>query len=203
MGRRGHGRYQWFVFGAVLGPLVVPLALAGARQERRPIPAPASPTVSGDRIDVLVGLDGSEDATGALMTAIALFGRMIGRLTVAVVVDEYPASANAPRGARHAAQSILEENAQRAAGVLHREPNAVVLRGRPADALAEYARERKYDVIVVAPRGRGISRLLFGSVATALARGVGVPVAILPPAQLRGDRDASDRDQHLDTETLP
>jgi nucleotide-binding universal stress UspA family protein len=54
------------------------------------------------------------------------------------------------------------------------------LAGRPANALAQYARDGSYDVIVVAPRGKGASRVLFGSVASHLARGVGVPLVILP-----------------------
>jgi nucleotide-binding universal stress UspA family protein len=197
MGRRGHGRYVWALTGALLGPLVVPLVFASSRRVERspaPMPAPAYGGAPSGQLDVVVGVDGSQDATGALMTALALFGPMIGRLTVAIVVDYDVASMGTPPGARESAQKILEENARRAAGVLHREPHAVVLSGQPADALAAYAREGGYDLVVVAPRGRGASRLLFGSVATTLARGVGVPVAILPPAQRRGDASSASID---------
>ena len=45
----------------------------------------------------------------------------------------------------------------------------MTLTGRPADALVQFAREHEYDLIVIAPRGRGASRVLFGSVASRLA----------------------------------
>ncbi len=185
MGRRGHAPYTWVLLGAVLGPLVVPLAFATRlRQEPVVVAAPA-PRREHAGLDIVVGVDGSADATGALMTAVALFGRVLDRLTIAIVVEYDLAGAGAPTGARRHAEAILEHDARRTAGVLHREPETVVLQGRPADALASFARDGGYDLIVVGPRGQGASRLLFGSVASTFARGVGVPVAILPPAQLR------------------
>jgi nucleotide-binding universal stress UspA family protein len=186
MGRRGHGRFAWALTGALLGPLVVPVSCATAvRRQQAAVPPSAARRDSSDGLDVLAGVDGSLDATGALMTALALFGRIVDRLTIAIVVDYDAAGSAVPHGARRDAHAVLERDAQRAAGVLHREPQVVVLSGRPADAMASYARDGGYDLIVVGPRGRGASRLVFGSVASTFARGVGVPVAILPPAQLR------------------
>src|SRR6187431_1189549 len=80
MGRRGRGGYAWAVTGAVLGPLVLPLlARPAARRERPPAPAPASAdaNVPSAGLDLVAGVDGSQDATGALMTALALFGPII------------------------------------------------------------------------------------------------------------------------------
>jgi nucleotide-binding universal stress UspA family protein len=174
--------------GALLGPLVVPISFATAiRHERALVVAPAPRRELSEGLDIIVGVDGSRDATGALMTAIALFGRILERVTIAVVVDYDVSALDVPFGARRDAQAVLERDAQRAAGVLHREPHAVVLSGRPADALASYARDGGYDLVVVGPRGQGASRLVFGSVASTFARGVGVPVAILPPARLRDE----------------
>jgi nucleotide-binding universal stress UspA family protein len=194
MARRGHDRYRWFLLGAVLGPLVVPLWFAAARQEPSVVGATAARAPSGDGLAVLVGIDGSTDATGAMMTALGLFGPLVDRFTVATAVDHDVYATNTPAGARDAAEAALETERQRAAGVLQRTPDAVLLSGRPAEALTAHARSNGYDLVVVGPRGRGASRRLFGSVATALARGVGVPIAILPPAQPRVDDPAASAD---------
>jgi nucleotide-binding universal stress UspA family protein len=98
---------------------------------------------------------------------------------------------NVPLGEQDRAAAILARDALLAAGLLDREQDRVTLTGRPAQALVHFAREHHDDLIVVAPRGRGASRVPFGSVASRLARGVGVPVAILPPAIQRSPGDAS------------
>ena len=87
-----------------------------------------------------------------------------------------------PLGEQERSAAILQRDALLAAGLLEREPERATLTGRPADALVQFASARDYDLIVIAPRGKGASRVLFGSVASRLARGVGVPVAIMPPA---------------------
>ena len=199
MGRRGHRPYSWALLGAVLGPLVVPLMISAARREQDAAPTLARSTslttrhsaTSSGTLDILVGVDGSEDATGALVTAIALFGRHIGRLTVATVLDYDGGLTNVPLGEQERAAAILQRDALLAAGLLEREPERATLTGRPADALVQFASARDYDLIVIAPRGKGASRVLFGSVASRLARGVGVPVAIMPPAVRRSPDNAS------------
>ena len=35
MGRRGHAPFNWLILGAVLGPLVIPVALSSMRDARR------------------------------------------------------------------------------------------------------------------------------------------------------------------------
>jgi nucleotide-binding universal stress UspA family protein len=194
MGRRGHRPYSWALLGAVLGPLIVPLMISAARREEGAAPTLARSTSSSTTrsatssgvLDILVGVDGSEDATGALVTAIALFGPHIGRLTVANVLDYDGGLTNVPFGEQDRAAAILERDALLAAGLLEREPERATLTGHPADALVQFARTHDYDMVVIAPRGRGASRVLFGSVASRLARGVGMPVVILPPARRAG-----------------
>jgi nucleotide-binding universal stress UspA family protein len=186
MGRRGHSSFPWFVLGFVLGPLVVPLVLGAIRREQ---PTPVvhfghtEPSIGS--LAVLVGVDGSDEAKGALVTAIALIGTRIGRLTIATVLDHDAEGSSAGREAQDRAREMLSAHALLAAGLLHREPETVMLNGRPADALVQHALAGNYQLIVVSPRGKGASRVLFGSVASSLARGVGVPVVILPPAQLQ------------------
>jgi nucleotide-binding universal stress UspA family protein len=186
MARRGHARYPWTMLGVLLGPLVIPLAISATRRE------PVAPTTRLTRreprsreLAVLVGVDGSEDAKGALVNAIALFDTRIGRLTIATVLDYDLERTAGGRDEQDRALEMLSTHAMLAAALLEREVETTMLSGRPADALVEYARDGNYDLIVVSPRGKGASRVLFGSVASQLARGVGVPVVILPPATRR------------------
>jgi nucleotide-binding universal stress UspA family protein len=130
---------------------------------------------------VLVGVDGSPASTGALLTALRLFGDSIAALTIAIVLDYDGDLSNVALVEQERAQKVLRENAKVAAEYLGDAPQTISLVGRPADALVQYARDAKCDLLVIAPRGHGASRFLFGSVASHLARGVGIPVAILPP----------------------
>jgi nucleotide-binding universal stress UspA family protein len=184
MGRRGHAVYPWVVLGVVLGPLVIPLTISAVRREQ----SASEPTIvradlRSPELAVLAGVDGSEDATGALVTAIALFGTRIGRLTIATVLDFALEQTSAGRDAQARAVEMLATHARVGAELLEREVDTAMLYGRPADALVQHALDGNYDLIVISPRGRGASRVVFGSVASQLARGSGVPIVILPPAK--------------------
>ena len=183
MGRRGHAVYPWVALGVVLGPLVIPLTVSAVRREQ----SASEPTIirtdlRSPELAVLVGVDGSEDAMGALVTAIALFGNRIGRLTIATVLDFALEQTSAGRDEQALAVEMLATHARVGGELLEREVETTMLYGRPADALVQHALDGNYDLIVVSPRGKGASRVLFGSVASQLARGAGVPVVILPPA---------------------
>lgn len=184
MGRRGHSPFAWVVLGAVLGPLVVPVGLAAALDEgprgrtsaslRIPVPA------AGEPLDVLIGVDGSKDALGAMRRGLELFGPRIGRCTIATVLDYDAGLSNVPTAEQERGRAVLAEAVAVATPLLGRAPESVLLVGRPADALCRHLRDGGYHLMVIAPRGRGFSEYVFGSVASRLAR-VGVPVAILPP----------------------
>jgi nucleotide-binding universal stress UspA family protein len=137
----------------------------------------------GSGIDVLFGYDGSDESKGALVTAVALVGPHLGRLTVATVVA-FEASASE----RASVDAQLADVALLAAGLIDRRPETITLAGRPDEALVRLAREQHFDLLVIAPRGGGATRALFGSVASRLARSPHVPVAIMPPAQRRDER---------------
>ena len=69
MTRRGHDPWSWGVLGALLGPLVIPLALAAIRRERETSTVVASVhagQVGRGPISVLVGVDGSVEAAAAV-----------------------------------------------------------------------------------------------------------------------------------------
>jgi nucleotide-binding universal stress UspA family protein len=185
MGRRGHALYPWAALGVVLGPLVIPLMVGAVRREQSASESTIIRTqLRSPELAVLVGVDGSEDAMGALVSAIGLFGNRIGRLTIATVLDFALEQTTAGRHEQALAVEMLTTHALVAGELLEREVETTMLHGRPADALVQHALNGNYDLIVVSPRGKGASRVLFGSVASQLAGGAGVPVVILPPANL-------------------
>jgi len=182
MRRRGHDFWVWLVLGTVLGPLSVPLALERARFH------PATFEEVGDlqplsgRFDVLAGIDGSAESAAAVRSALALFGECVTSLTLATVLD-YD-TAGTYTGAEH--QADAEGWLSRAATEIGFEPvETTVLFGRADKALAEFARERGFELVVVGARGHGISEALFGSVTGRLVGGVAVPVLVGPRSEDR------------------
>jgi nucleotide-binding universal stress UspA family protein len=133
------------------------------------------------RLRVLAGVDGSAESTAALAGAVELLGDKLGHLTIAVVLDYDGDLSNVPGAEQERADDVLRVNVERVSALVATAPDAVVLVGRPADALVKHARDTACDVIVVGPRGHGASQWLFGSVASHMARGVGIPVMIMPP----------------------
>ena len=180
MGRRGHSSFSWLLLGAILGPLVIPLALGTARATSRDPRARARPLREGapgsGNVDVLVGIDGSVQSAAALRAAVDLFRDRIGRLTLAGVIDYDSAISGRPWGTERLATEELERSAA-AADVL--EPGTVLLVGQPAAALMKHAAEEGYELLVVGRRGHGASKALLGSTAMRLAHAAGVPVLVV------------------------
>jgi hypothetical protein len=78
MGRRGYAPFSWLVLGAVLGPLVVPLAFARTRQTRQ-FPQVTDVGTWRGPVDVLVGVDGSaESITAAIVVALSSATASVG-----------------------------------------------------------------------------------------------------------------------------
>jgi nucleotide-binding universal stress UspA family protein len=202
MGRRGHDVASWGALGMLLGPLLIPLAVREMRRERaaRAITIEAGGAGRGE-IDVLVGIDGSPESLEALWAAVHIIGPRVGRLTLATVIDYDAALSDQPWSVREGAEAELRRVAAMVAG--HR-PGVVLLAGRPAEALARYAREGGYELIAVGSRGRGVSKAILGSVASQLARGAGVPVLVVQtasrawPAGSRGPEPARRQEMEPD-----
>lgn len=190
MGRRGHAPFSWLILGTVFGPLVIPLAVerqARARQLAAPVP---DDTWRGP-VDVLVGIDGSAEAVTAANVVARLLGDRIGRFTLATVVD-YDTALDGEAGPAHrAARASVDRAASALTASLPVAPEAVVLTGKPAHALADRAADGRFDVLTVGSRGRGAAKPLLGSVASRLARGGVTPVLIVsdPEASAAGRRN--------------
>ena len=182
MGRRGHEPFGWLLLGAILGPLVLPVAVAS--EHRTDVAAPrrlAAGRQAGGGVDLLVGIDGSPQAAAALDAAVDLVGSRLRRLTLAAVAD-LDATVERQQEEERLRQE-LHEQARRiqarldAAGV----PVAaelVVLHGRPADALTAHALAGGFGLLAVGTRGAGVTHRLLGSVAGSLAAGTRVPVLL-------------------------
>jgi nucleotide-binding universal stress UspA family protein len=177
MGRRGHNPFAWLLLGAILGPVVIPvIAVAGHEERMRQRREVVGGTSAGGAVDVLVGIDGSPEAEVAMRAAASLFGPLIGRLTLATVEDFDTAGSRTPLEFEHRAVGTLERVAS---SVAAQRPSAVILTGRPADALMRYAVDEGYEVIAIGRRGRGAQQAVMGSTASRLTAGADVPVLVV------------------------
>jgi nucleotide-binding universal stress UspA family protein len=183
MGRRGHHSFTWGALGAALGPLVVPLAWQDLRREREASPITLAEGAQGrGGVDVVIGVDGSPDARAALDAVVDMLGQRLGRCTLASVIDFDTALSPESWSEREHSEETLHLEAQRIRERTGREPTQMLLPGRPADALRDYARDSACSLLVVGSRGRGASKLVLGSVASELARGAPVPVFVVTAA---------------------
>lgn len=173
MGRRGHVGVGWGALGAMLGPLAVVAALGTARHEKDEQSAVVVPTLAlGGPVDV-VGIDGSPECRMALQRVVSLLGPRLGRLCLATVVpyEDVPAH-------RDRALAELDRHA-RLSGIVG--AGEEFLHGPPAQALGDFAVSGDYHILAVGSRGKGLSKAIIGSTATALAGECPVPVLIVGP----------------------
>lgn len=180
LGRRGHDPFQWGLLGAVLGPLVVPIALKATRAEHLVSSLITTGVAGLGAVDVLVGLDGSPESQGAVGAVAELFKDRIGRLRLVHVLAFDSDSSPSGREQHVEAEKLLAHQAADVEASMGRRPDCVLLAGEPSQALRQHAIGEGFDIIVVGSRGRGASHALLGSVATRLAGLDGVPVLIVP-----------------------
>ena len=174
MMRRGHRHWIWIAFGILLGPLAWLVF-----RERSEADAPhLEDLVQGSvrpGLHVLVGIDGSPAAERAAATALEMLGALVGRITLATVID-YDTEEDCEGGAEPAAWEMLHAVKARQAPS---GPAEALLVGPPVDALLRFASEHGVDLIVVGPRGRGLSERVMGSVCTGLVSRSPVPVLVI------------------------
>ena len=172
MVRRGHDQ-RWVYLAVLLGPLFVPIAVERVRRR---------PTVVGDHpvpvrnggLRVMVGYDGSPESRDAAAAAARLFGPFATTLVLAQVVSYDAAEDESYPDVEDARERLAEAVAELGAP----QADFEVLTGPPAEALCSLAREQDMDLLVVGPRGRGLSQRLLGSVAERIVRDARVPVLV-------------------------
>jgi nucleotide-binding universal stress UspA family protein len=175
MGRRGHSPFEWFLIGAILGPIALPLAWGRISSEpavpnRETVDVVPGPGTGP--VDVLVGIDGSPESESALRTAVELLGPRIGRLTLVGVTGFDYGNPQVKADTERALETL--QGMATSASVAHL--GITILSGKPSEALPEYALRDGYRLVVVGRRGRGASKAILGSTAAQLAS---APIPVL------------------------
>jgi nucleotide-binding universal stress UspA family protein len=183
LGRRGYRSGSWYLVGAALGPLFVPIALERGRRHEEVVervgPGPG-PAVEGV-LTVVVGVDGSAESDQVLRDAVALFGARPARFLLVSAIDPDVVEFS-DESARTRCRSLLEERAAWLPpdGV---EPVLEIVTGEPGHALLRVAGTEGAQVVLVGRRGRGLSHRLLGSVAEYVTHHATVPVVLSTPVR--------------------
>jgi nucleotide-binding universal stress UspA family protein len=176
LGRQGYRDLRWYLIGAVLGPLFIPIAAERADRSVTVEAGDGDPLPGGS--SVVVGVDGSPGSDRAVLLAASLFGAARSHIVLVTVVD--PDAADAPDDEqRSGARSMLSERARwfgddvAAGRIVTR-----VVYGQPTRAIETTAETHGAAVVVLGRRGAGLSRHLLGSVATQITQRAAVPVLL-------------------------
>lgn len=125
---------------------------------------------------ILVALDGSAQAEGALQPAMALSSGEAARLTLMAVIS---GRGKTLAQRRAEAETYLEDLARQLQQRGCRVETVVLFANNPATAIVRYAKEERLDLIALTTRPRGsAARTLFGSTADAIIRKAVMPVLI-------------------------
>lgn len=141
---------------------------------------------------ILIATDGSEQADKAITLALELAGK--ARVSALMVVPDYDTADLAwatftdgpdPQGLRERLQAAghkrLEAALRRHDPQAHRIQRLVVVDDRPYQAIIDTATQEGCDLIVMAPRGRGmLSSMLLGSQTARVLTLSRVPVLVAP-----------------------
>lgn len=158
-----------------------------AEQTLRESPVPVmtiheNTTFDPDLDSVLVPTDGSDSAGAALDHAIELALatdaaiHIVNVVDIGVVTGDYDAG-RVLEALNEAGERTLEVAIHRAKDAGVSTVEATVARGRPHQAITDYAEQRDVDAIVMGTHGRtGVARFILGSVTERVVRHTDVPV---------------------------
>lgn len=172
-----HGRrsWAWFVIGAILGPILLPIAAEFDRRTDRLLSWRShGPTVTSTNEPLwLVGVDGSEESDRAVREVSRMSHRSSAGVLLMTVLD--PDSADPQR--IRAAEAMLRDRA----AWLEDSPGSVtceVASGDPAQVLMDRAEQDDIELVIVGRRAKGPGHRLLGSVADQLVRRSSRPVLL-------------------------
>jgi nucleotide-binding universal stress UspA family protein len=144
---------------------------------------------------ILVGVDGSLNSRIALEHAAHRAGPG-GHLIVANAVNVLPEAVDrAIAGLNEVHRDIARQLAEQQSALAEVAATPEIRDGRPADVLADLARENDVDEIVVGTRGMGRFAAALGSVAHALLGQADRPVVVVPRAAADHPRKVRDHGQ--------
>jgi nucleotide-binding universal stress UspA family protein len=190
--RHGHRESSWYLMGAVLGPLLIPLALERAQDPSRTLDHHTAPNAAGapgreGGITVIVGVDGSPESDQAVRDVGRCLAGGADRVVLVGVVDiDTPDMAGSHQ--QSAAQTLLDE---RASWLPTDGPmvSTDIVAGAPTEVLLDVAASEDADLVVVGRRGRGMSKHLLGSVTEQLiGRSIRPVLVAAPPDRERETR---------------
>lgn len=183
LGRRGYRDARWYLLGAALGPLFVPIAMERGQRTSSVVervcgnrPAGETPKLGG--LTVLVGVDGSPESDRAVREAARLFGHADTRVVLTTVVDP-DVEEFGDRAAQRRAHDLLADRASWLPPDVR--PVLEVAAGQPDRVLLEIAASEQADAIFVGRRGHGVSHRLLGSVAESVTDHATMPVLLASP----------------------
>jgi len=174
MGRRGHRHWNWVLVSLLLGPFAWPVLAERTSGETAHVEQLRAGQVQPG-LHLIVGIDGSADAAHAATVAADLLRASVGRVTLATVVD-YDTDVATDEELDELARWRLGPVAARLQAW---DPGEAVLIGPPVEALLDFASDQSADLIVVGPKGHGLSQRLMGSVASGLVDRSPVPVLVI------------------------
>ena len=180
LSRHGHNFWLYAFIGLGYGPLLLLVwwqAAHGLPTSERIIHVDGHQNTDG-WIDVLVGLDGTDDAVESTRHVIATLAGATRRVRLASVID-HEVSGSAEAFETDDRRISYLEAAARSLGM----PNAEIslLSGQPDKALTDHATEHNFDLLVVAHRRDTLLSGIRGSTVGRLARNADLPVLIGPP----------------------
>jgi nucleotide-binding universal stress UspA family protein len=145
---------------------------------------------------ILVPMDGSPLAETALPPAIGLAREHGARLVLLRAVEAHTPPMGDPVQAQveavREAESYVDGMRERVRNAGVPTVDTSVWYGPPAESIAEAARYRGADLIVMSSHGRtGLGRLVLGSVAERVLRGTRVPILLIRPGDVPTDAPAT------------
>ena len=145
---------------------------------------------------VVVCVDGSSDSEAAIPIAAAWAERLGVELILVTVVD--------PRPAKPGTEDYLVSVAERsAASGIRVRPHLIRYIAHPAEGLALYLAEYPAQLVVATTRARrGLTRILFGSVASRIVHEVSAPVLLLGPLAVGAEPEVTIPWPHSPFETV-
>ncbi len=183
LGRRGRRSPAWYVIGAVLGPILLPIALELGQRDGVLLARAEPESEEQPSMTVLAAVDGSGESDEALLDAARVLAPRGARFVLLAVLDP-DVGGNDPE-ARQRARSLLESRAASLPeGCLP--PTFEVTMGEPGQSILDRAVACGADVVVMGRRGHGFSERILGSVADYVVRRSVLPVLLGgAPAPLR------------------